>query len=36
MLSNISFDGPPTVCFAGLVTVSGIIDCIEWLPYLHR
>jgi len=28
MLSNIGFDGPPTVCTAGLVTVRGIIDCI--------
>ena len=36
MLSNIGFDGPPTVCIVGHVTVCGIIDCIEWLPYFRR
>ena len=36
MLSNIGFDGPPTVYTVGLVIVRGIISCIEWLPYLRQ
>ena len=36
MLSNVGFDGPPTVYIASLVTVQGIIYCIEWLSSIRQ
>ena len=36
MLSNVGFNGLPTVCTIGLVTARCIIDCIEWLHYLRQ
>ena len=36
MLSNVGFNGLPTVCTIGLVTARCIIDCIEWLRYLRQ
>ena len=36
MFSNVGFDGPLTVYTTGLVTIRGIIYCIEWLSSIHH
>ena len=36
MLSNVGFDGPPTIYTVGLITVWGIIYYIEWLSSIHQ
>ena len=36
MLSNVGFNGPPTVYTVGLITVQGIIYYIEWLSSIRQ